>query len=75
MVMIAFVGVATFDNPGKGATSIPHWLLLALITLLAQLREAAVHELGSQTKVALPIVVSTWAKKAFYVRLSGAEGA
>jgi hypothetical protein len=25
------------------------------------------------TRVALPIVVSTWAKKPFYVRLSGAE--
>jgi hypothetical protein len=38
MVMIGFVGVATFDKSGTGATSIPHWLLLALITLFAQLR-------------------------------------
>ena len=54
MVMIAFVGVATFDKPGIGATSILQAVifskpeapveerhagsLLALITLLAQLR-------------------------------------
>jgi hypothetical protein len=58
MVMIGFVGLATFDKPGTGATSIhqaviwvstkrqlrtPHWLLLALITLLAQLHEAVVR--------------------------------
>ena len=53
MVMIGLVGVATFDKSGTGATSLlqavifskpeapvekRHWLLLALITLLAQLR-------------------------------------
>ena len=54
MVMIAFVGVATFDKPGTGAASIlqaiifskpdspveerHHRVLLALIALLAQLR-------------------------------------
>jgi hypothetical protein len=43
MVMISIVGVATFDKSGRGATSIPHWLLLALITLLARLPEKAVR--------------------------------
>ncbi len=56
-MVIGFVGVATFDEWATGATSIlqavifskpeapveerHHWLLLALITLLAQLHEAA----------------------------------
>jgi hypothetical protein len=80
MVMIAFVGVATFDNPGKGATSIPHWLLLALITLLAQLRG---RQLGAHTRlsacgddlqdprhtrVSLPIAVVTVGRRAPFVR-------
>jgi hypothetical protein len=90
MVVIAFVGVTTFDKPGTGASSIFQaviWVspkrqlrnvtlaLLALITLLAQLREAAVHALSSQTlamtyrilgtQVSLRIGVRTWAKSPF----------
>jgi hypothetical protein len=65
MVMIAFVGVATFDKSGRGATSILQAVIWVRpkrklrdatlapscsFTLLAQLREA-VGALGSQTLV------------------------
>jgi hypothetical protein len=72
-------GVATFDKSGTGATSKLRNATLApscAYYAFAQLREAAVHALGSQilgmtyripshTRVSLPIGVRTWAKSPF----------
>jgi hypothetical protein len=96
MVMIAFVGIATFDKPGTGATSILQAVIwvspkrqLRNVTLTpscsyyascagarggcACTRTLVMTYRVPGTQVSLPIVVSTRAKKPFYVQLRGAE--
>jgi hypothetical protein len=96
MVMIAFVGVATFDKSGTGATSILQAVIwvspkrkLRYATLApccasyascagarggcACTRTLVMTYRVPGTQVSLPIVVSTRAKKPFYVQLRGAE--